>query len=324
MRVLVTGGFGVNGAWVVRELLAQGHEPIVLDVRADFRLLPDLRSEFEFVDADIRALDALERLMRIRRIDVIAHLAALIPADGDPHAGFAVNAQGTVNVLEAARRTDVRRVVFTSSKAVYAAITDAHGHPDYRPLDEDYPRTPYAPMRVYSACKILSEEAGRHYAGAYGIEFLALRCGAIYALGKRARHGNIGLHTQIIEGALHGDPVRIPGGGEQGDDMMYVKDVAHAVVRATLAPTPVSWAFNIGTGVATTLQDFADAVRAAVPGADIEVGPGLDYLGIGALYCVMNISRARDQLGYEPRYDLRAGVADYVASAERLGLLDGH
>jgi UDP-glucose 4-epimerase len=320
MRVMVTGGLGVNGAWVVRELLAGGHDPVAVDVQADFRLLPDLEGQIEFEQLDVRDLDGLERVMRSRDVECVAHLAALIPADRDPHAGFEINAMGTVNVLEAARRSEVRRVAFTSSKAVYAAMTGRHGHPEYVPIDESHPRAPFPRLRVYSASKILAEEAGCQYADAYGLEFLALRFAAIYAPGKHDRQANIGVLATIVENAMRGEPVRVEHGGDQGDDMMYVKDVANAVVRACVAERPRNWAFNVGTGTASTLREFADAVRAAVPGADIEVGAGFDHLGLGPMYCVMDISRARDELGYEPRYGLREGVADYVATARALGL----
>ncbi|MEU5930592.1 NAD-dependent epimerase/dehydratase family protein [Streptomyces antimycoticus] len=320
MKVLVTGGLGVNGAWAVRRLLAEGHQVTVLDVRPDFDLLPDLEPHFEFVQQDLMDVEGLGRLMASQRIDTVAHLAAVVVAPSDPYRAFEVNALGSVGVLEAARQAEVRRVVYTSSKAVYAPITGEFAHPTYVPVTEDYPRGPTPGLRAYGASKILSEEAGRVYAERFGMDFVALRFGAIYGPGKKARHGPVGVHSRIIENAMLGVPATVGRGGQQGDDMMYAKDVAQAIVRACTSTNLGSWVYNIGTGVRTTLEDFADAVRARYPSADITIGRGFEYLGIGPVHGVMDITRARRDLGYEPEFDLASGVADYAESLARLGI----
>jgi UDP-glucose 4-epimerase len=320
MKLLVTGALGVNGAWVVRALLEQGHDVVGTDVRPDWTLLEDLRGDFELLEVDVCDVDALERVVRERGIEVVAHLAAIVPAQADPHRAFAVNAQGTVNALEAARRAGTRRVVFTSSRAVYGLMTGRHGAPDYLPIDEDYPRTPLAAMRVYSVSKILGEEAGRQYHEAFGLEFTALRFSTIYGPGKKARHGPIGVHTRMIENALLGERTVVERGGDERDDTIYVKDVAAGIVRACTVATLPSWAYNISTGRVSSLRDFADAVRSVLPEADIEVGGGYDPLGLGPLYCALDPARARAELGFSPAYSLADGVRDFIASMDRLGM----
>jgi UDP-glucose 4-epimerase len=320
MKVLVTGGLGVNGVWVTRELLEAGHEPIAMDVRRDFSLAPDLEEKVEFVAGDITDIRELIDVLTGAGVECIAHLAILSPGSPDIFRGFFTNAQGTVNVLEAARLTGVRRVVYTSSKAVYGPFDGRHGPPDYEPVPETHELAPLPAMRVYSASKILSEAAGIQFSESYGLEFAALRFATIYGPGKKARHGPVGIHSRMIENALLGEPTTIELGGEEGDDMVYVKDVAHSIVLACIGPAPVDHQFNIGTGTIATLRDFAAAVGDVVPGAEITVGDGLDYLGFGRIYGAMDISRARQQLGYEPRFDLVAGVRDYVEETRRLGL----
>jgi UDP-glucose 4-epimerase len=314
MRVLVTGGLGVNGAWAVRRYLEEGHQVTVLDNRPGFDLLPDIRQDFEFVQADLLDVDTMTALARDRNIEAIAHLAAMVDATTDPYLAFNVNAMGTVGVLEAARRAGVGRVVYTSSKAQYGPFAGDYGHPTYKPVPEDYPRGPAVGLRAYGASKILSEEAGRVFSATYGVEFAALRFGLIFGPGKKARHGPIGLHSRIVENAMLGVQTVIEKGGDQGDDMMYTKDVAQAIVRATTSSALRSWVYNIGRGEAVTLHDFADAVRSSFPSAVIELGPGFEYLGIGPVHCVMDISAARADLGYKPEFDLKTGVADYVKS----------
>lgn len=320
MRVLVTGGLGVNGAWTVRRYLNEGHEVTVLDVRPGFDLVTDIRRDFEFIEADLLDVDALTITVRERNIETIAHLAAIVDATTDPYMAFNVNAMGTVGVLEAARRADVGRVVYTSSKAQYAPFVGQYAHPTYKPVPEDYPRGPAPGLRAYGAAKILSEEAGRVFSSKYGLDFVALRFGAIFGPGKMARHGPIGVHSRMVENAMLNVDTVIDQGGDQGDDMMYTKDVAQAIVRASTSSTLGSWVYNIGRGECVTLHDFADAIRSSFPSAAIEVRPGYEYLGIGPVHCTMDISAARTDLGYEPEYTLASGVADYVKSMTILGI----
>jgi UDP-glucose 4-epimerase len=323
VRLLVTGALGVNGAPVMRKFLKHGLEPVAYDVRPDFSLLRDLEGKFELVRGDINDPATLTRTLLERRIQRLVHLAALMPPDAqaDPLTGFRVNALGTVQVLEAARIAGVERVLFTSSRAAYGEITGEYGHPTYRPVGEDHPLNP---VIVYDVTKAASEGMGRNYQRNYGLEFVALRFATIYGPGKLARHGPVSLHSRIIETALAGQPVRIPRGGDQRDDVMYVEDVADAIVLATLKEQPKYWVYNIGSGAARSLAEFAVAVRRWIPRADIEIGPGLDYFGMGVnYYCRFDITRAREDLGYVPRYSFEAGVGHYLEMMERLGLKPG-
>ena len=326
MRVLVTGGLGVNGCWVTRDLLAMGHEPVVFDLRPDFTLLRDVAGDFPFVEGDVSSLDQLTRACEQHRVDRICHLAAVYPdaADADPLRGFTVNALATVHVLEAARRTGVDRVVFTSSIGALSAMTEEHLEPRMIPVDETFPAYPVA--SVYGAAKVASELMGVQYRRLHGIQFAALRFAAIYGIGKGAeRHGSHDmLWGRPIRNALAGRPTVIPQGGDQRFDLTYARDVAQSVVRACTVDDFEGHVFHIGSGRTYTLHDFADAVRAAVPGAEIEVGPGLDPRGLGPLaYYALDISRARRELGYEPQYPPAAAIRDWVEWTQRLELGDG-
>jgi UDP-glucose 4-epimerase len=321
VNVLITGGLGVNGVWVVRKLLARGLRPIIFENRPDYSLVSDLAGDLDVVRGDINDLAALVRVLLERKVQRLVHMAALMPPDAqrDPLNGFRVNAFGTVQVLEAARLAGVERVVFTSSRAAYGEIPPGeHSHPTYKPVAET---DPCHPVIVYDVCKVASEGMGLNYQRNYGLQFVALRFGAIYGPGKLARHGNVSIHSKIIEGALAGQPVRIPKGREQRDDMIYVDDIAEGVVLATLKDKPQHSVYNIASGEAHTLDEFADAVRTVVPGADIEIGPGLDFFDMGVnYYCRFDISRAREDLGFSPRFSFEAGVRDYVDTMRRLGL----
>ena len=324
MRVLVTGGLGVNGCWVTRDLLEAGHEPVVFDNRPDFTLLRDVSDAFPFVQGDVADLDRLVSACRDHRVERVCHLAALYPdaCNADPVLGFRVNAGATVNVLEAARLSGVPRVVFTSSIGALSEVAAAHLEPTLIPVAEDAPAYPVH-AGVYGASKVAGELMGIQYRRLFGIEFAALRFAAIYGIGKHgARHGSHNvIWAEIVENAVAGRPSSFPRGGDQRLDLTYVRDVAQAVVLACTASALESSVFHIGSGRSHTLRDFADAVRAAVPGARIDVGPGMDPRGMGrAGYFLMDIARARRELGYEPRYRPEAAVRDWIEWTERLEL----
>jgi len=320
INILLTGGLGVNGAWVTRKLVERGYRPVVLENRIDVSLIgDDIARRIELVEADVTDLDALLGIFREHTIRRVVHMAALITGiQAEPLTGFEVNATGTVKVLEAASRTGVERVVFTSSRGAYGHIDGPCAHPHYQPITEDHAQRPYL---VYDVCKVAAEGMGRNYARMRGLQFVALRFAQIYGPGKLQRHGPYGIFSRLIESPLAGKPVTIPRGGDQRDDVIYVDDIAEAIVVALLKDRLAYDAYNISRGVGTTLHDFADAVRAAVPGAQIEIGPGLDYHGLGASYCgIMDNTRARTDLGFEPKFDLKRGVAHYVATMKQLGL----
>ncbi len=324
MNILVTGGLGVNGCWVVRELIEKGHTPIIYDNRSDFTLLPDLSGEINLVVGDVLDFASVIRAVKDNNVDRICHLAAVYPdaADANPLQGFQINAMSTVYMLEAARIMDCDRVVFTSSVGALAPLTEEYLHPTLKPVGEDAPAYPV--KAVYSASKVASELMGLNYKNLYNIGFVALRYAAIFGMGKKdPRHGlhNI-LWIQMVENAMLGIPTIIEKGGDEIMDMTYARDVAHSVVRGVLAePTPEHHVFHIGSGRRYTVNQFADAVRAAVPGAQIEVGPGRDPRNMGPrAYYVMDITRAKNELGYEPQFTLEEAVKDWVTWMDRLGI----
>lgn len=320
MRILVTGGMGVVGAMVVRKLLARGHVPVVLDAREDYALLPDLAGRFPFVAGDITDTASLPDLLRREAIDRIVHLAAFIDPDMARLAfrSFNVNTQGTVNLLEAARVADVRRFVYSSSRAVYGETPRGVGAPGYRAIDEDAPKHP---IGAYDVTKLAAEEMGALYRRLHGIEFAALRFAGIYGPGKQARHGKMSLRSRLVEDPFAGKPVKVAQGGDQLDDMIYVDDVAASLVLAVLADRLEHPAYNIASGIGQTLRQLAAAVRAAIPGADIEIGPGLNPMGFDVhYYGIFDITRAQQDFGFAPRFGLVEGVRDYVERLRGLTL----
>jgi len=235
-RVLVIGGMGAIGMWVTRELVELGHTVVVLDTRSDFRFLRDIEGKFEYLAGDVTDLARLVHILRNGAITRVVHLAAILwQCEENPPLGLQVNVQGTINVLEAARITGVRRVAFTSAKAVYGQIRGVHAHPHYQPVPEDAPKNPDS---IYGATKLAAEHFGLHYARKFGVDFVALRLATLYGPGRLARHGAVAMMSEMLERARNGLGMQITKGTEQGDDLLYTPDVASGIVRAVFAKGP--------------------------------------------------------------------------------------
>lgn len=319
MRVLITGGLGVNGAVTARLLVQEGLRPVLMDNRRDLSLMRDIEGQVDIVTGDTCDPSALERAVDDHNVTHIAHLAALMPepAEADPRLAIRVGTEGTVNVLEVARVKKIKRVVFTSSKAVYGDISGEHAPPTCKPVREDHP---LLPVDVYGSIKVCCEELGRCYRASYGVEFIALRFASIYGAGKEARHGTLSSYGQLIEKAREGKAWAIAQGGNQLNDAVYVGDVGRSIYLALKRETPGAWTFNIGTGKACTPSDFLKAVSKMCPEHKIELGSGPSKSGRSKPgYCVLDISAAVQHIGYRPAYDVERGVRDYVATLDRLG-----
>lgn len=129
------------------------------------------------------------------------------------------------------------------------------------------------------------------------------------------------IHGRIIENAMLGKPFRHPQGAEQKDDFVYNKDTANGIVLACMAKALTHRIFNIGSGKASTLPEFAAAVKRIYPAPEIAIGPGLDFFRRGHnVYSVYDISRAKRELGYSPQYNLEEGVRDYIETMRLLGI----
>jgi UDP-glucose 4-epimerase len=318
MKVLVTGGLGVNGSWVTRKLVERGLRPLVLDTGKDLSLVADIAGKFDLAAVDITNFEAVAAFLAGQKPDAIIHLAAYIAPDMDvqPFRSFEVNARGTVNLMEGAVRSNIKRFIYASSRSVYGELPADVGAAGYRPVEEDYIRRPFG---AYGVTKLASETMGSVYRTSFGLEFAALRFAGIYGPGKQARHGKLALRSRLVEDPFRGNPVSVPAGGDQQDDMIYVDDVAEGLVQAALVKQLPHSAYNVASGLGQTIKQFADAVRKAIPQAKIEVGDGLNYYGTPVnTYAIFDISRARRDFGFNPRFSLISGIADYVERLRRM------
>jgi UDP-glucose 4-epimerase len=318
MRVLITGGMGVIGAEASRKFVKEGHRPVVFARHRDESLIPDIADRIDFEQGDVLDMPRILQAIKKHQVTHVVHAAAFVGAvsAGNPALSINVNVMGLVNVLEAARALNVRRVVFTSAKGVYGPITGEHGAPAWTPISED---APARPKRIYDSAKFMGENVCTYYHDNMGIETVSLRFASTYGPGKTARHGPMAVMSRIVENPANGLPFKLEQGGDDKDDFIYNKDSALGIYLATVADTVKSRVYNIGTGIGVTLKDFARVIRRHIPDARMEIGDGLNFYGFPyPATAVYDISRARDELGYRPEYDLEKGIADYLASLKRL------
>jgi UDP-glucose 4-epimerase len=317
MRVLITGGMGVIGAEASRRFVKEGHRPVIFARHRDDNLIRDIVDKVDVELGDITDLPRLIEVIKRNKITHIVHAAAFVGAvsAANPALSINVNVMGTVNVLEAARLMDVHRVVYTSAKGIYGPFWGDFGAPNYKPVPEDYPKNP---KRIYDAAKLMSEHTAVYYADNMGIDTVVLRFATTYGPGKTARHGKMGVTSEIVEGPFAGRGFKIEKGGDEKDDFIYNKDSAFGIYLAVTAKNPKSRVYNIGSGVGGTLRDFESAIRKHIPDAKIEIGPGLNFLGMPyPAHGIYDVTRARDELGFKPEYDIESGVADYIDTLRR-------
>jgi UDP-glucose 4-epimerase len=318
MKVLITGGMGVIGAEASRRFVREGHRPIIYARHRDEGLIRDILDRVEIELGDVLDLPRLMDVIKRHQVTHIVHAAAFVGAvsQANPALSVQVNVMGMVNVLEAARLFGIERVVYTSAKGVYGPVLGEYGPPTYKPMPEDLPKNP---KRIYDSAKLMGEHVGLYYQANMGVDVVVLRFASTYGPGKTARHGRMGVTSQIVEAPAGGQPFQIAQGGDEKDDFIYNKDSALGIYLATIAQNPKSRVYNIGTGVGLTLNDFAHVIRKHLPDARIEIGPGLNFLGMPyPASGVYDIARARAELGYAPEYDLERGIADYLDSLNRL------
>ena len=308
MRICITGGLGVIGSWITREVIGRGIRPIVLSRNKDLSLLPDCAGLFDYFSCDILDADRFNAILKREKIDRLIHAAAITRAlsEQDPIEAVKINSVGTAIVMDAAGKHNVERVVFLSSGSIY----DVWGKPAGTKItiDESFP---LRPVHISRITKVNAEEIGRYFARRYGFQFVAIRSSQMYGPGKLRHHGKA-IHNLLIENAMRGVPTSLPKGSEHADDIIYAADIAQGVVTASLCEKPKYDVYNIASGQSITLNGFADVVRKVFPAAKIDIGEGRDYMGTGLLVDrIFNIERARQDLQFQPKYDVQAAIENY-------------
>lgn len=307
MRVLVTGGGGFLGAAVTDALAARGDTAIAFDTA--FAPGEERRANVVRVLADITDPANVAQVIKRQAPESVVHCAAIVSvlaSLGSPRNVVRVNIEGAINLLEAMRLFEVKRILHVSSEETYGNFTADR-------IDEEHRQKPVMP---YGASKLAVEHLSRCYHDMHGMDVIHLRTSWVY--GPTLPRNRV--PKNWIDAALAGRPLHVERGGDSRIDHTYVDDFVAGTLAALDLPVHPYDVYNIGSDTAPTLSEVAQAVCEIIPGARVSIGPGVyrhgDQVEIprkGALDC----TRARQAFGYVPRFDIRAGIAAYVDAVRR-------
>lgn len=309
MTLLVTGAAGHVGLWVARRAATAG-----LRVVAACRTPPrpeeaaSVGASVTWVSCDLAEASAVDALAAAHAIDSCIHLAAVSNeayARPKPLAAVQANVGATANLLEAARRHDWRRFILVSTGSVFQAA-DA-----VTPILED---APTSPANVYATTKHCAELLTRMYRTQFGLSASVVRISWVYGPPVATDSPTRGPIPAFLRAALAGKARRDPGGADFAASFTYVTDVADGLLAASRADRLDHDIYHLGPGRNFTAGRVAAAVRAAVPGAVIELGPGTEpWTTYTKMRGPLAGGRFRTSTGYSLAHGLDEGIAAYAA-----------
>jgi UDP-glucose 4-epimerase len=299
MRVLVTGGGGFIGSNLVRALVERGDDVRVLDnfSTGNRMNLAELANDVEIVEGELRSYERVHAATR--GVEVVFHQGALpsVPRSvQDPLTTSAVNVEGTLNVLLAARDEGVRRVVCASSSSVYGNSGDLPrfetAHPD--------------PISPYGVSKLAAERYCVSFSRVYPLQTVALRYFNVFGPNQDPTSQYAAVVPRFITAIADGRPVAIYGDGEQRRDFTYVENVVEANVLAAVTEGVSGAVLNVATGRPTSVNELADTIGSLL-GRPVERDDQPERTG-DVRDSWADVTRSRDLLGWEPRIGLEEGL----------------
>ena len=297
MKILVTGGAGFIGSHVVDAYVTAGHEVAVIDNLTTGReenVNPDARLH----RVDIRDLAQVQQVFASFQPEVVNHHAAQseVPKSvADPGYDAHVNVVGGLNVLRASADSSVRKVIFSSTGGAL------YGEPDLVPADEDHPIRPLSP---YGTSKFAFEQYLATFDRTFGLRFTTLRYANVYGARQdfAAEEGRV--VAIFVSRMIENKPVTIDGDGNQSRDMLHVGDIAMANVAALERGD--GGTFHISTGIPVTVNDI---FRKLAILTEYRLEPRFGPSRKGDVYRIaLDNTRAKMQLGWEPRIQLEGGL----------------
>ena len=337
MRVLVTGGLGFIGCNVASRLLHEGHEVVIFDNASRAGVLSNLEwlcaqhpGRVDWVNEDIRDAAAVSRAMR--RAGMVFHFAAQVAVTtsvADPRTDFEVNALGTVNVLEAARKlSPMPCVLYTSTNKVYGDLEGVRveeAGTRYQLLDftlgipETFPLDFHSP---YGCSKGAADQYVRDYHRIYGLPAIVFRMSCIYGLRQMGTEDQ-GWVAHLARTALQGGEIRIFGDGKQVRDLLYIEDLIHAMMSAVRrVDRTAGQVYNLGGGPAHTLsvwmelREYLQDLMGSVPEA--KFGPWRP--GDQRIF-VTDTRKAQRDLDWTPKVTVAEGLQRMIEDWKLRGVV---
>ena len=317
-KVLVIGGAGFIGGFVVEELLKEPVKEVVIydnftrgKIENIEESLKDPRCSIYPFGGDVREIDILDTAME--GVDYVFHLAAmwLLHCKDYPRTAFDVNVAGTFNVLEACVKHNVKKLIYSSSASVYGDAVEV-------PMTEDHP---FNNKNFYGATKISGEAMCTAFNDRYGLNVIGLRYMNVYGPGQDQHAVYSGVVPIMLNKIEAGECPIINGDGSQAYDFVYVEDVARANIAALKADKEFGY-YNVGTGVQTTIKELCDTIL-ELKNSDLEV-IYKPYSADDARALVKNrigsTEKAEKELGFKYKYSLREGLQKLIDWRKEKGI----
>ena len=299
MKVLVTGGAGFIGSYLIPALLEEGAEVVAFDIAPDPSALGPIKDNIAYVRGDLASPEDLYRSMLIHRPTDIFHLGSLLagPCEENPALAFRVNFGSTLALLDAAAALKVRRFILTSSISVF-------GKDAAEPVKDDAPKNP---ANVYGQTKLACEQMLHWYARQRGVDARAVRFTWVFGPGRRT--GITALYSSLLLDAIaQGQPLEVPNPEETGD-WLYVKDAVRALLTLSKADEAPQRIYNIAGGVHSIRQVLEIAQRLKPESKVVSHAGGKRLSPYPAAY---DDAPARQELGWQPAYSIEAAVKEHL------------
>jgi UDP-glucose 4-epimerase len=311
---LVTGGAGFIGSHLVERLLVDGGRVRILDnfstgARTNLAFAPKYRRQLEVIRGDIRNLSVVLRATRGAR--VVYHQAAMrsVPRSvKDPLGANDNNVNGTLNVLEAARRCKVPRVVYASSSSVYGDRPDLPKREDQAP----------APVSPYAVSKAAGEQYAVTWTRLYNVETVGLRYFNVFGPRQDPKSQYAAVIARFIQWGLRGQPLEVHGDGSQSRDFTYIDNVVEANLLAGKASGAAGEVFNVGCGSRVSLLEIIERLE-AILGRRLERRHTPSRAG-DVPHTLADVAKAKRLLGYSPLVDFDEGfrrTVEYFRSSSK-------
>ena len=306
MNILITGA-GLIGAHAARHAVDAGNKVALFDLSPNRDYIQKIvgKDRADVVAADMRDLPALLSALERFKIDTLVHTAGLIGSrvQENSYTGATNNILGTVNVLEAARLRQLRRVVYISTFGVY----------DRPKINDSVVREthPIGGHNLYATTKVCSEHLVHAYAGMYQLDTVILRPGGVFGRGFYVGGSTVGkVMRDLALNIIKGEPITLDAGTYGLNEYVYGKDVGLAVFLACEKKDLAQRIYNAGTGVVTGPEDLAQTVRELSPNIKVTVSGAAKADKSKAIPLDLSVSEA--ELSYTPRFPLKEALRDYM------------
>lgn len=307
MNILVTGGNGQLGGYIVSNLLLDGHKVAVFDTRFDTEYLSRIeKSAVYYIQGDVGNMSNIMEAVKTFKPEIIYHLAGMLSLTStkNPQLSIQINGIGTFNVLEAARLFEVRQVMYASSlltygKSIFSQIVDDN--------------TIQRPTEIYGINKLYSELLGRYYREKYGIDFRSGRFATIIGPEAKVRHITV-YNTWMIEKSYYGKPYEAFVSPELTTPLIYYKDAIKALLQLSEAPVEKinTVCYNLSS-YRLSAQEMANHVKAIIPSAKITFNPDEEVVLLQRQRekWIYDCSKAKEEWGWEPTFTIEEMIKDF-------------